>query len=194
MIQTGKNLIEHPIVKDSGSIVDTPLLNNFFSIAGLDTKTMTFTPLSGILSQSKMIPLKYCPLTFEFEVCNELWDPIISHQKPGWIESEVVAAFGPDDTRGCSSSWQIENPVITCDICRMDNELENQFANRFLSGQTIPISYSTFIYQQQTSSGKTRSVNITTALSRLKSVFCTLIGKPSTQLILIFWEDLGICF
>ena len=176
----GKNLIEHPVVKDSGSIVDTPFLNDYYSISGSDTKTVTFTPLCGILSQSKMIPLKYCPLTFEFEVCNNLWDPIISHSKPGWNDSAVEAAFGPVNTQGYSGTWQIENPVLTADICRMDNELENQFAQRFLSGQTIPISYSTFVYQHQTLSGKTPSVNITRALSRLKSIFCTLNGTPST--------------
>ena len=62
----------------------------------------------------------------------------------------------------------------------MDNELENQFAQRFLSGQTMPISYSTFVYQHQALSGKTPSVNITRALSRLKSVFCTFEGAAST--------------
>ena len=62
----------------------------------------------------------------------------------------------------------------------MDNELDNQFAQRFLSGQTIPISYSTFVVQQQAIAGKTPSINITRALSRLKSVFLTLVGKPAT--------------
>ena len=61
----------------------------------------------------------------------------------------------------------------------MDNELDNQFAQRLLSGQTIPISYSTFVVQQQAIAGQTPSINITRALSRLKSVFLTLVGKPS---------------
>jgi hypothetical protein len=182
----GKHMIENPVArKDDGSILDATkklFLQNYYSIAGNGVKTVTFTPLSGILSQSKMIPLKYCPLTFEFELCNELWEPIISHKIPGWNETATVAYFGPDDAggEGYSGSWQIESPVINCDICRMDNELENQFAQRFLSGQTIPISFSTFIYQQQTLSGKTPSVNITRALSRLKSVFCTLNGVIPT--------------
>ncbi len=59
----------------------------------------------------------------------------------------------------------------------MDSELNNQFASRFLSGQTIPINYSTFVVQQQALAGKSPSVNITRALSRLKSVFCTFTGK-----------------
>ena len=54
---------------------------------------------------------------------------------------------------------------------------KNEFAQRFLSGQTIPINYSTFITNLQVLSGKTPSVNITRALSRLKSVL-TLTGAP----------------
>jgi hypothetical protein len=41
-----------------------------------------------------MIPLKYCPLTFEFEVCNDLKDPIISPLTPGWNVKTVTAEFG----------------------------------------------------------------------------------------------------
>ena len=173
----GKNLIENPVVTSGGTIIDTPFLSNYYSISVGDTKTVTFTPLAGIISQSKMIPLKYCPLTFEFEVCNDLRDPVISPLTPGWNSTFVTAEYGNYTALGFGTNWQIENPVLTCDICRMDNELENQFAQRFLSGQTIPISYSTFVFQHQTLSGKTPSVNITRALSRLKSVFCTLNGS-----------------
>ena len=61
----------------------------------------------------------------------------------------------------------------------MDNHLENEFAQGFHSGQTIPINYSTFITNLQVLSGQTPSVNITRALSRLKSVFLTLTGAPT---------------
>ena len=100
-----------------------------------------------------MIPIRYCPLTFECEVCNNLWDPIISPSDSRWDATEANAVFG--SSVSLSSNWQILNPVIKCDVCRMDNELENQFAQRFLSGQTIPINYSTFVVQQQTLAGKT---------------------------------------
>jgi hypothetical protein len=62
----------------------------------------------------------------------------------------------------------------------MDDQLENDFAQRFLSGQTIPISYSTYIVQLQTLLGTTPSVNITRAVSRLKSIFMTLVGKSAS--------------
>ena len=178
----GKNLIDNPVIKDSGSIVDIPFLREYYSIRPGSSKTVSFTPLSGIISQSKMIPLKYCPLSFEFELCNDLTDPIIGPGSTGWSDSQTELNYGPTsiDGQGFSSHWQIENPVIKCDVCRMDNELENQFARRFLSGQTIPISYSTFVFQHQALSGQSPSVNITRAASRLKSVFCTFSGKPNT--------------
>jgi hypothetical protein len=156
-----------------------PFLSNFFSVFAGDAKTVSFTPLAGIFSQGKMIPIKYCPLTIELELCNNLYDPIISSDSPGWNATAVNAAFGVDAGFGYGTNWQIESPVIKCDVCRMDNELENQFAQRFLSGQTIPISYSTFVFQHQALSGQSPSVNITRALSRLKSVFCTLVGSPT---------------
>ena len=60
----------------------------------------------------------------------------------------------------------------------MDNQLENEFALKFRSGQTIPINYSTYIVQQQALAGQSPSLNITRAMSKLKSVFMTLSGPP----------------
>jgi hypothetical protein len=173
----GRGLIEQPLIHDGLTLIE-PFIKNYYSIEPNDTRTVTFTPLSGIIQQSKLIPLKYCPLTFEVEVCNALCDPIISPQQVGWNTVSVAEQFGESGLDEYSINWQIENPVIKCDVCRMDNELDNQFAQRFLSGQTIPISYSTFVVQQQAIAGKTPSINITRALSRLKSVFLTSVGKP----------------
>ena len=175
---TGKELIKNPAVVFAGTVQNRTFLDAYTSVKGFQTKSITFTPLSGIIQQGKMIPLRYCPLSFEFEVCNHLYDPIITHLAPGWQASIIESNFGSANPSDYSANWQIENPVIKCDVCQMDSELNNQFAQRFLSGQTIPISYSTFVVQQQTLAGQTPSVNITRALSRLKSVFFTLVGKP----------------
>ena len=172
----GKELIEFPKTD-----TEPYFFTKYVNVDVGDTKTVSFTPLSGIISQGKMIPIRYCPLTFEFEVCSNLSDPIISPADTRWnaaATAEANTKFGSGTN--FSSSWQILNPVIKCDVCRMDNELENQFAQRFLSGQTIPINFSTFVVQQQALAGKTPSVNITRALSRLKSVFCTFTGIPGS--------------
>jgi hypothetical protein len=144
---TGKNLIKNPIVKVGDVVEGRTFLDNYTSVKGFQTKSITFTPLFGIIQQGKMIPLRYCPLSFEFEVCNHLYDPIITHLAPGWQASIIESNFGSANPSDYSANWQIENPVIKCDVCQMDSELNNQFAQRFLSGQTIPISYSTFVVQ-----------------------------------------------
>ena len=183
--QETKALLKNPAVKVDGTIIQPTFLNEYISIRPGETKTVCFTPLSGIASQSKFIPLSYCPITYELEICSNLWDPIISPLDPRWDETasvEFQAAFGNDDSNH-SSKWQIINPVIKCDVITMDNELQNQFSQIFLSGQSIPINFSTFIVQQQALAGQSPSVNITRALSRLKSVFCTFSGRtPLTTL------------
>jgi hypothetical protein len=61
----------------------------------------------------------------------------------------------------------------------MDNQLENEFAQKFNSGQSIAVNYSTYVVQQQSLAGQSPSLNITRALSKLKSVFLTLTGKTA---------------
>ena len=58
-------------------------------------------------------------------------------------------------------------------MCVLDSALNNEYAALLLSGRASPINISSYVTQMQTISGQTPSVNITRALSRLKSVFCT---------------------
>jgi len=171
----GKQLIQNPTLISAGTITQSYFKDNYVGIAANDTRTVSFSLLSGILSQPKFLPLLYCPLTIELEVVNNLYDPIISPQYPGWTDTNALNITAADT----SSNWQIQNVQIKCDVCKMDNQLQNEFAQRFLSGQTIPINYSTFITNLQVLQGQTPSVNITRALSRLKSVFLTLTGAPT---------------
>ena len=50
---------------------------NFPGIAGGQSQTITFTPLSGILSQPKYLPLRYAPLTFELELVSDNTLPFV---------------------------------------------------------------------------------------------------------------------
>jgi hypothetical protein len=132
------------------------------------------------------------PLVLELELVNNLWEPIISTENPEWgAEGNIgleafrvkyaIPTHGAEETdppvNTISNKWQIENPQIKCDICRMDNQLENEFAQLFLSGKAIPVNFSTYIVQQQALSGQNPSLNITRAISTLKSVFLTFTGK-----------------
>ena len=75
-----------------------------------------------------------------------------------------------------STRWQINNVQVKTDICVLDNALDNSYAQHLLSGKSLPISYNTFVSQMQTIAGQDAPlVNVSRALTRLKSVFVTLI-------------------
>ena len=147
----------------------------FQSVQGGDKKTVSFRPLSGLLNCGKLIPLQYAPITLEFELVSSSNDPIVCIDDAGVAIN--VSGAGSTVLRGVKNTsldWQIENPVVKCDICVLDNALNNEYAQLLLSGKALPINYSSYVTQLQTISGQSPSINITRALSRLKSVFVTL--------------------
>ena len=138
---------------------------NYPGIAQGSAKAMSFKPLFGLFNQPKLIPLMWCPLTLEFEVVSLATDPLL------------VAAAGRNDAGDpvsgeLSGSWQIEDVQIKCDLVTLDSALQNSYAEHVLSGKALPLNYSTYITQFQTlANGLPMIVNVTRAVSRLKSVF-----------------------
>ncbi len=89
--------------------------------------------------------------------------------------------FSPSDagttykTDLCSSDGQIENVQVKVDVCTLDNALDNSYAQHLLSGKSLPISYNTFVSQYQSANTTDKNlINVSRALTRLKSVFVTL--------------------
>ena len=76
----------------------------------------------------------------------------------------------------------------------LDGALNNEYAALSLSGKALPINYSSYVTQMQSISGQTPSINITRALSRLKSVFVTLdqaytdTKKTDTDIHIKVWK------
>ena len=152
--------------------------DSFPGIPGNQSQTVLFKPCSGLLNQPKMIPVRYCPVTIELELVNSSNDPIVS----------ALADTRPFTAANTSVSWQIQNVQVKCDMCTLDNGLDNQFAEHLLSGKSLPINYNTYVSQMQsilsgaTGQQKVR-LNVTRALSRLKSVFVSLVRDvPDAEL------------
>jgi hypothetical protein len=133
------------------------------------SQTVGFKILSGIFNQSKMLPLKYMPITIEFELVSDANDPIVT---PG-----VDSVFTTTNT---SNDWQIENVQLKCDVCTLDNALQNNYDSHLLSGKNLPINYNTYITQSQAISGQDVSVNVSRAITRLKSLFISFYKTPGT--------------
>jgi len=131
-----------------------------------EVQTVMFKPLSGILNQGKMMPIRYAPITIELELVSDSDQPVISSGY-GTGAKDFTAA-------NTSVKWHIENAQVKVDLCTLDNALDNSYAQHLLSGKSLPISYNTFVSQMQTVSGGDLRVNVSRALTRLKSVFVTL--------------------
>ena len=52
---------------------------NYPGIKGGQSRTVLFKPLSGLLTQPKYLPLRYCPLTIELELISDSTLPIVSY-------------------------------------------------------------------------------------------------------------------
>ena len=143
--------------------------SQYISVPYSGSKTVSFKPLSGLLNCGKLLPIRWAPITIELELVQSLGDVIINTDD---------AALGID-TSGSSShpnnstNWSILNPVIRVDTVTLDSGLQNEYAQLLLSGTGLPINYSSFVTQLQSISGQNVAVNITRALSRLQSVFCS---------------------
>ena len=60
----------------------------------------------------------------------------------------------------------------------MDNALENSYEAHLLEAKTLPINYNTYINQMQNISGQTDiAINVSRAISRLKSILFTFLKK-----------------
>ena len=141
-------------------------------IAPTHYQTVGMKLCSGLMNQSKMLPLKYMGnLTIELELVNSKDDPVI---KPG-----VDANFTVSNT---TNDWQIENVQLKCDIVTIDNTLQNNYDQHLLDGGKLPISYNTYITQSQAvTPSKDMSLNVSRAVSRLKSVFVTFYKSLETE-------------
>ena len=144
----------------SGGTNRAATILNFPGIHGGTSQTILFTPLSGLLSQNRYIPLRYAPITIELELCKEKTEPFVLN---------TILPFSVENT---SNDWSLSNVQVKCDILILDNELENGYTQLLMSGKPLSLNYSTYIQQYQTILNQQKvRLNVARSLSRLKSVF-----------------------
>ena len=172
-------------------------------IPGNRNKTVLFKPLSGLFTQQKMLPLRYCSIIVELELVNQLTDPIISTASNDLTGSnELLPNFTvaggsliPNqwsiNPGSFSTQWHIFDAQLKCDILSLDSGLENSYAEYLLQGKAIPIPMQTFISQSQAlSQSSQETINITRSLTRFKAMYITFLGHKATELR---QEFLGNC-
>ena len=157
-------------------------------IAPSTKQTVCFKPMLGLINQSKLLPVKYCPIVIELELCNSNLDPVITPNKKSKA-SDSVAQFTDANT---GSNWSIENNCVKCDCCTLDNNLNNEYTAHLLGGKALPIKYSTLISQQSTISKNNVAVQVSRAVSRLQKAYITLYNPYPTEEIA--WDKQSIKF
>ena len=151
-----------------------------------DRQVFLFKPLSGLLGQNKFLPIRYMPLAIELELVDSMTDPIISSADSGAVATSTTFS---------SYVWSIINCEIKADLCTLDNALDNSYAQHLLSGKSLPINYSTWTSSMQTMTPPKTAVNVSRALTRLKSVFVTFNRDETTfnsnrqQWPMKLWKD-----
>jgi len=66
--------------------------------------------------------------------------------------------------------------LVVCDIVTLDSALQNNYAEIVISGKPLPINYSTYVSQFQSITSSDFAINVSRAVTRLKSVFINFDG------------------
>ena len=173
--------------------------DTFRGIRKDQTQKALFKPAFGMFAQEKFLPLRYCPLILELELVSNPLDPIYSKfQTVAEVAAYTKADIDFDETN-TSILWSIQNVEVKCDLVTLDNALDNSYADHLLSGKSLPINYQTFSSQMQTIQGMQKpNVNVTRALTRLKTVFVTIdktiesADRPGAKPWNVFWSPMSV--
>ena len=155
--------------------------------------TVGFKPLCGLFSQFKYLPLKYMGnLTIELELVNNAIDCIIDPNNydesdngiDADLRSRFTVAVAGDVGKATNRSidWEISNAGVVCDVCTLDNNLNNEYVKHLLEGKGLPITYTTYSTQSQSVARMTDiSVPVIRSVSKLVASFITFYksGDPS---------------
>lgn len=145
------------------------------SIPGSQSMTAMLKLNAGIFQTKKYLPLQFMPLTIELSLVDDPEEPIIYGGAAAIAGFAALAANSFTNTN-TSNTWSILNVQAKCDLVTLDNSYEEDFFKSLSEGTPLYINYNTLISQIQTISGNSNlNVNVSRSLTRLKSVFVSLI-------------------
>ena len=109
----------------------------------------------------KYLPLKYMGnLTIELELVNSDTDCIINPDDN--TEANAIGdrfttdvALPAGNASNTLKVFELNNAFVSCDICTLDNNLNNEYVKHLLEGKGLPITYTTYITQSQSVAGYT---------------------------------------
>ena len=156
--------------------------------------TVAFKPLAGIFNQFKYLPLKYMGnLTIELELVSNDTDCIVNpddyDEADTGIAQNLREKFTKDvalpggNATNTSKIFELNNAFVQCDVCTLDNNLNNEYTKHLLEGKGLPITYTTYITQSQSVEGNDSiSVPVIRSVSKLVAAFITFYRTDQASL------------
>ena len=141
-------LASNPASNTTTNVIEHANANNFGGFK--NKKTVYYRPSCPFFNVSNFIPLSYCPIVIDLTLVSDPLEPI------------AVPNVGDFTTTNTSSVWNIEAPIITADVHRLDDGLFAEYAE-ILEKQSLPITFNSVSIQAQTTS---RSTDIFTTIVR----------------------------
>ena len=114
------------------------------------TKTAYYGPSCPFFNVANFIPLWYCPIVIELTLVSDATELLVN------LSGDFAVA-------NTSFLWNIEQPIIPCDIHRLDDGLFAEYAE-ILEKQSLPIIFNSVSVQTQTTS---RSTDIFTTIAAI---------------------------
>ena len=122
----------------------SPEINGVNCLGFKDKMTIGFKPLCGLFSQFKHFPLQYMgSLTIELELVTNATDCIIDY-RDDTANTDIGNRFTNDvdsvATPGApftntSIDWEINNARVVCDVCTLDNNINNEYVKHLLEAK-----------------------------------------------------------
>lgn len=124
--------------------------------------------LYGLLTQSKVIPIRYMNLTIELEVVDNFSDAL--------CETSAV----PGGVSAQSNNWHIENVSITGDTMTLDGSLDNEVTRHLTSGKSLFLQLTSWSTSKHTVS-QNWSIALTRAFTRIRGVYVSMLDASTDK-------------
>ena len=100
------------------------------------------------------------------------------HEK---ITADVALPGG--NATNTSKVFELNNAFVQCDVCTLDNNLNNEYVKHLLEGKGLPITYTTYITQSQSVENMDSiSVPVIRSVSKLVASFITFYRTDQPSL------------
>ena len=122
-------------------------------------------PNFGLFRQNKWIPTAFAPLTFEFTL----------QDGTQWCDTNSREVTNAGDTHNVPNStlYELRNMYLHYDVCQLDSEMQNEFAQMLRGGGALNIVYESSLMQTQSVLNADFTIQVLRNLARVKCCFVT---------------------